>query len=336
MTIRDKATGAVRSAFESLPESTRLGIRRVRDEMTGLGQMKANLALVAQRLSEVEQQIKPLVPHAEVEDPRFPEGVRTRLCTQDQMLQPWFTAWCEEFHEPPYAHRKTWEFAYIAEALDALGVLQSGKRGLGFGVGREPLVPAFAARGVDVVATDLDPESSEALGWLRSDQHADLAVESMMRPEVCPPDTFRQRVTARAVDMRAIPDDLRGFDFCWSACALEHLGTLDLGLEFIERSLDTLAPGGIAVHTTEYNLTSNDDTIDSGAVVIYRERDVRALIDRLEAAGHEVAALDLHPGEGLLDHYVDVPPYGKEPVLRFLFAKYTLTSVAFVIRARSQ
>jgi hypothetical protein len=134
--------------------------------------------------------------------------------------------------------------------------------------------------------------------------------------------------------MKAIPDDLRGFDFCWSACALEHLGSLEEGLEFVERSLDTLAPGGIAVHTTEYNLTSNDDTVEQGPTVVYRERDIRALVERLEAQGHEVAALDLSAGEGLLDRYVDVPPYADEPVLRFLYTTYTLTSVALVIRAR--
>jgi hypothetical protein len=132
--------------------------------------------------------------------------------------------------------------------------------------------------------------------------------------------------------MRDIPADLRDFDFCWSACSLEHIGTLDAGLEFIEQSIETLRPGGIAVHTTEFNLHSNDDTVESGPTVIYRERDLMALRDRLEAAGHEVAAFDLSPGDGLLDRYVDIPPYNDQPCLRFLFASYTLTSVAIIVR----
>ena len=37
----------------------------------------------------------------------------------------------------------------------------------------------------------------------------------------------------REVDMRAIPTDLRGFDFAWSSCALEHLGSLGAGMAFV-------------------------------------------------------------------------------------------------------
>jgi len=114
----------------------------------------------------------------------------------------------------------------------------------------------------------------------------------------------------------------------------EHLGSLEAGLEFIEQSVSTLAPGGVAVHTTEFNLSSDEDTVETGPVVVYRERDVRALKERLEAAGHQVAAFDFSQGDGLLDKYVDVPPYGEEPVLRFLHGSYTLTSIAIVVRAR--
>lgn len=322
--------------FQWLPESVRLGITRRRAEMRGLGQLKANQALLAKHLADLEQdlqQSKASQP-AEVEDSRFPAGVRSRLCTQEQLSQPWFQAWCEAMVEPPLVNRKTWEFAYVAEVLDKLGMLQSGRRGLGFGVGREPLVSLFASRGTDVVATDLAPTAKEAREWRLSDQHA-FDVESMIRPGVVDPEVFRRHVTWRAVDMREIPEDLSGFDFCWSVCSLEHIGTLEAGLEFIENSLSTVAPGGIAVHTTEFNLSSNEDTVEAGPTVIYRERDIRELTDRLEAAGHEVAALDLSRGEGLLDHYVDVPPFADEPVLRFLFASYTLTSVALIVRRGS-
>ncbi len=144
------------------------------------------------------------------------------------------------------------------------------------GSAERPLVSAFANRGVQVVATDLAPDSREALGWVRSDQHASGA-EGLLRPGVCDPAKFRELVTWRAVDMREIPDDLRQFDFCWSVCSLEHLGSLAAGIEFIERSVATLAPGGIAVHTTEFNLSSNDDTIQEGPTVIYRERDLLEL-----------------------------------------------------------
>jgi SAM-dependent methyltransferase len=331
MTVRGVLSRLVRMVFEWLPESLRRRIILGRAELTGLGQLKKNQALLAKRLAELEQP-QPRQEH-EVEDDRFPPHVRSRLCTQAQLSEPWFEAWCEAMKAPPTAHRKTWEFAYVAEVLDSLGLLEPGRRGLGFGVGREALVSAFAARGVEVVGTDLEPTSREALGWTRSGQHAE-GVEGMLRPDVVDPETFRKLVTWRAVDMRSIPEDLRGFDFCWSVCSLEHLGSLEAGMAFVEQSIATLAPGGIAVHTTEFNLSSDEDTIETGPVVVYRERDVKALKERLEAGGHQVAAFDFSRGEGLLDKYVDVPPYGEEPVLRFLHASYTLTSIAIVVRAR--
>jgi hypothetical protein len=133
--------------------------------------------------------------------------------------------------------------------------------------------------------------------------------------------------------MRAIPDDLTGFDFCWSACSLEHLGSLEAGARFVEASLATLAPGGIAVHTTEFNVGSDGETIASGPTVLYRRQDILSLTARLERAGHQVAALDLDSGEGVLDQYVDVPPYSQEPHLRVSCGKFATTSLALVIRA---
>ena len=40
----------------------------------------------------------------------------------------------------PRKHRKQWEFCYILQALCRAGVMRVSARGLGFGVGREPLV----------------------------------------------------------------------------------------------------------------------------------------------------------------------------------------------------
>jgi len=95
----------------------------------------------------------------------------------------------------------------------------------------------------------------------------------------------------------------------------------------------TLRPGGLAVHTTEYNLDSDTDTVSAGNTVLYRRADLGALVGRLEEQGHAVAALDLVPGDGILDEYVDLPPYGEDAHLRAWFGKYSTTSVALVIRA---
>jgi hypothetical protein len=318
-----------RALFHLLPSALRDQAQQLRFQATGLNQVKRNQASLALRLARLEAGP---AEGDEVPDDRFPSGVRSRMCTQDQLDSPWFATWCAALGQPVRYHRKLWEHAYIAHCLDTLGLLAPGVRGLGFGVGREPMVALMAARGCDVVATDLDDDAAEARAWRNTGQHAS-ALDQLDHPDVCAPAELRRRVTTRAVDMRAIPDDLVGFDFCWSACSLEHLGSLAAGWDFVERSLATLRPGGIAVHTTEHTLTSDDRTIEEGPTVLYRQRDLEELVTRLERQGHEVAALDLRRGSRPLDDYVDVPPYQDEPHLRVLHAHHTVTSVALVVRA---
>jgi hypothetical protein len=57
--------------------------------------------------------------------------------------------------------------------------------------------------------------------------------------------------------------------------------------------MNCLAPGGVAVHTTEFNLSSNRRTITAGETVIFRRSDIESLARRLRAAGHFVEPLDL-------------------------------------------
>jgi hypothetical protein len=319
------------------PPSLRQQVKKAGLGFANLGQIKRNQAYLALHLAMLEAQLGTLDIDAateEVPDTRFPRGIRSRLCTQAQLSEPWFSEWIWSMGERPRANRKAWEWAYIAHVLDSLDVLKPGQTGLGFGVGHDPLVPLFAARGVELMATDLDVATKQAQGWLAEDQHVD-SLDSETWPDICDAEQYRKLVSTRAVDMRAIPNDIGKYDFCWSTCALEHLGSLPAGLEFVESSLSTVKPGGIAVHTTEYNVHSNDDTIETGPCVVYRERDIRALAERLEDAGHEVAALDLSPGVGALDHYVDLPPFELEACLKFQFGSYTLTSLALVIRTKA-
>ncbi|QXC62956.1 class I SAM-dependent methyltransferase [Aquihabitans sp. G128] len=334
MTARSFAVEALRRSFDRLPEGVRDDVRRSSATVRGLTQVKRNQAALALRLADLERAHRELDP--EPLDERFGPGVLSRTCTQDQVESKWFRTWCEALGEEPEAHRKLWEWAYLVRTLDALDVLGPGRRGLGFGVGRESMVAFIAGRGVEVVATDLAPDAAEARLWTNADQHASGVLDDLARPELCDPEAFAERVTWRPVDMREVPDDLTGFDFCWSACAFEHLGTIDAGLDFVTASLRTLRPGGIAVHTTELNLDSDEDTIESGPTVLYRRRDIRALAARLEAEGHEVATLHLEAGTGAMDAYVDVPPYVAEPHIRLLYRNHVTTSVALVVRAGSR
>jgi 2-polyprenyl-3-methyl-5-hydroxy-6-metoxy-1,4-benzoquinol methylase len=255
------------------------------------------------------------------------------LCRQADFEQPFFGFWTRRLGTSVRYHRKLWEHVFIAQSLWERGAIALGARGLGFGVGREPLAALFASEGCRVTATDIAPELAAQKGWSQSAQHA-ASLESLRNDRVCPAALFDQGVEYRVCDMNDIPASLTGYDFCWSSCALEHLGSLRRGAAFIERSMKCLRPGGWAVHTTEYNLSSDSHTLEQGGTVLYRRQDLEALARRLEAQGHEVAPLDLHPGDQALDDYIDVPPYRAEPHLRLSITGYACTSVGLIVRRR--
>ena len=254
----------------------------------------------------------------------------SQLCTASQFDEPMYAHWCAEIHEAPAFKRKQWEFVYIAEALSRLGFLREGSRGLGFGVGKEPMAALLAKYGCCILATDLDPAASASAGWIKSDQHA-AQLADLNAAGICDASTFSANVTFRAEDMNHISTDLRDFDFTWSACAFEHLGSIRHGLDFFINSLACIKPGGIAVHTTEFNLTSNFTTIEAHDLVVFRRGDIDDLKRRVERAGCEMLPINFNPGTLPLDHHYDVPPYKNEH-LRLQLDRYVFTSIGLIAR----
>lgn len=251
-------------------------------------------------------------------------------CRQAHFETDWFSYWTDRLGESLRYHRKLWEFVFICQVLHERQCLKPTARGLGFGVGREPLTAYFASRGAQITATDLAPEAAADAGWTTTGQHAQ-GKAALMRPDLCLPEVFDKAVTFRVVDMNAVPEDLTGYDFCWSACALEHLGSLRAGMDFIRRSVATLKPGGIAVHTTELNLTSNIDTVAEGGTVLYRRQDLLALAQELSAEGHSVTPFDFDPGDGPVDRFIDIAPYRPDPHLRLALEGFAATSVGIIV-----
>lgn len=253
------------------------------------------------------------------------------MCRQDSFEQPYFPYWSAKVGATPVYHRKLWEFVFICQALSERGAIRPGAKGLGFGVGREPLTAFFASEGCDVVASDMAVEEAFKLGWSETVQHA-AGLEALRYDHLCPRETFDRRVSFRVCDMNRIPNDLAGFDFCWSACALEHLGSIEQGLAFIERSVECLKPGGWAVHTTEYNVSSNATTIEKGGTVLFRRCDMESLAERLRLKGHVVAPFDFDPGVQPLDNYIDVAPYRHEPHLKLAIEGFATTSMGIIVQ----
>jgi SAM-dependent methyltransferase len=263
----------------------------------------------------------------------FPSLTRpvSQACTQGQFESAAYEYWCARIKETPRYHRKQWEYCYILQALATSGALAPGRRGLGYGVGLEPLSAVFANYGCRIVATDLDTASASTLGWTNTQQHASHKA-AMNDRGICDPATFDSNVEFQFVDMNRIPEDFRGFDFTWSACALEHLGSIHLGLKFIENTVRTLRPGGIAVHTTELNCSSDTETLDSEGTVLFRKSDIISVCERLTQAGCDVV-LNFNTGNLPFDHYVDVAPYNPDKHLKLQLGRFTTTSFGLVIRA---
>jgi len=237
-------------------------------------------------------------------------GLGSKACTFEDMCSPWYHRWCDELKMAPVLHRKVWEFCYILQVLEENGTLEEGKSALGFGCGQEELPALFAARGMDVVATDLEPEQVAGMGWVESGQHS-ASIEHLYHEELVSRQSFDRHVKLEFADMNAIPERYAGkFDICWSVCALEHLGSIGKGIDFVVNGSKTLKPGGVLVHTTEFNVWEDEETIDNWGTVLFRRKDFEEMAIRLEESGCKVLPLDFNTGKTLVDQFVDLPPYG--------------------------
>jgi len=278
-----------------------------------------------------------------IEPPKEPtfHGIASKPTTQSDIQSQWFLYWCKTLGVPPMPHRKLWEFAFCLQALFEHRVLKEGSKGIGFGCGEEPLPAYFASKGIEITATDLSPDRVVGLGWAETGQHA-ANKDKLFYQHLVDRTTFEKNVGITYVDMNSIPDELDNkFDFCWSICALEHLGSIKLGQRFIEESLRVLKPGGIAVHTTEFNYTSDDMTVDNWPTVLFRKRDFEEIFTRLSKAGNQPLNPCFEVGSGVLDGFIDLPPFSfeeswdkisKEPHLKLCIDGFPATCFGLVVK----
>jgi SAM-dependent methyltransferase len=257
--------------------------------------------------------------------------MKSQICTYSALNSAPYQEWALLFGNANHMHRKIWEWCFICEALKIYGFLTPGKTGLGFAVGQEPLVSVFTAYGATVLATDLDTQAAAGKGWVETAQHADNKAQLNQRG-LCSRAEFERLASFEFSDMTDIPDSYADrFDFTWSACAFEHLGSLDAGMDFVLNSMKTLRPGGLAVHTTEFNVSSEEATVDFGETVIYRRKDIEKLISLLKREGYGIE-MDWSYGKMPLDYFVDIPPYSHNPHLKLRLCGYTVTSVGLIIK----
>jgi hypothetical protein len=255
------------------------------------------------------------------------------LCRFEDMITDEYKEICQFIRQKPVLHRKQWEYVYIISRLDALGKLGIGSKGIGFGVGREPLPAAFSSKQCTILATDA-PKDANDQGWELTGQLA-TSLQEISRPDILPDSELQKYCQYKELDMNNYESIPSGWDFHWSSCVIEHLGGIQKALDFVVESSRKLAPGGVAVHTTEFNLSSNEETLDMPGTCILRKRDLDELRVRLTQAGLYMEDLILDPGSHVYNYHVDCPPYRSYGHLRLELDKYVSTSIGIVVINRA-
>jgi|WetSurMetagenome_2_1015567.scaffolds.fasta_scaffold40116_2 SAM-dependent methyltransferase len=143
----------------------------------------------------------------------------------------------------PSCIRKYWEWDYIAECAEILGYCNNHSKGIGLGVGTEPLVYYFSGRCGEILATDV---YSSDTNWscARIDNIEELYKTAYPYP--------KGRLTFRSVDMRRLQAENETFDFAWSCSSIEHVPSLKDTYRVYKELFRILKPGGHAILTTEF------------------------------------------------------------------------------------
>jgi len=243
--------------------------------------------------------------------------------------------------QPPPVHRKLWEHAvvlHVYRTLQAARQLPVRPRVLGFGVGQEPLPSWFAAHGASVLATDKAAGTSNP-GWAATGQHAS-SVADLPRLSYVSPEEMAAAVSFCAIDMADLPSSLLHGerDMIWSCGSSEHIGGVETSLAFFARAMAALRPGGVAVHTTEYEYSHAPGlpVLDTPDLVLFRDEHLSDLADRLFAQGDTLLPLDAAPGDEPADLYVDRPPYTHNPHLCVEVCGGRLTTSIALIAVRGE
>lgn len=222
--------------------------------------------------------------------------------------------------------RKAWEHVMIIIAVhDHFGDDLTGLRGIGFGVGREPLAAYFASRGVQILATDQHITAHNAKEhWGDTGQLATSKEDCYN--SCCEYDTFEKNVTFQYCDMNNVPEEYFGkFDFSYSSSSLDHLGSHAKAEDFIHAAHRCQRSGGIFAHTTEYTFDP-DNTVIEDSTIFFRCKDIERILEPF----HEVC--NFERGTLPQDFEIDYPPHPNPASLVLESGGFIVTSILLVLR----
>lgn len=241
-----------------------------------------------------------------------------------------------ELRESPRFHRKQWEFAMIFLALRRLGYLNKDSTGLSMGGGNERVLYSIARYVKKLFVTDL---YSDTTGWdcARTDDPNDFIRKSK------PFEVDDSKIEAMRMDMRDLQFEDNTFDFCYSSCAIEHIGDYDDFIKHINEVHRCLKEGGVYVLTTEFQF--GDETIKDPNNYIFSHSYLNEILRSIELsvftqpivtlseneANFPLPAninniFDLGSSSSQIDHY---PNYSHLLLLR---GKHPFTSISLILK----
>ncbi|MCC6933572.1 MAG: class I SAM-dependent methyltransferase [Deltaproteobacteria bacterium] len=140
--------------------------------------------------------------------------------------------------------RRQWEWNFIAESAENLGLLDGTKIVMGVGTGNEPLLFFFARTCADVLGSDLYSADTD---WsvARFEKHEQIYNSA-------PFDFPKERLHFVNADMRKLPVEDNSYDFVWSTSTIEHPASAREVYMAIQEMLRVVKPGGYVLFTTEY------------------------------------------------------------------------------------
>jgi hypothetical protein len=191
----------------------------------------------------------------------------------DDFHSDFYAGWLKRLGMGSVYHAKVWEQVMIYSALKKSGKLSTGNKGLGFGVGLEPLVSIFASEGAHITATDQAPEDGK--DW-DSDGQLAHGKDSLYYKNYVPKKLFDEHVEFQYHDMNTLEKSfINKYDFIWSNCVIGHLGSMKLSEKNLLRHARYIKYGGISVLTTEMTISSLTETvIDNSDTIIWRLSDL--------------------------------------------------------------
>ena len=89
------------------------------------------------------------------------------------------------------------------------------------------------------------------------------------------------------------------------------------------------------MHTTEYNLSSNENTQEDPSGYVFRKKDIEQIMEKITRLGHYVYPIDFRQGIQPCDKFVDEYPYKENLHLRLRLQSYAATSLGLIIRKRT-